>query len=180
MWYQKSRCKWLAHGDQNTKYFHAITKSRRKKHNIQELKDDISRLVTDQKELANLAKDFFQELYRAEPGMSNTCTFLPAIFPYRIDEHALRDWKTTTKEEIRKIVCGIGAYKAPGVDGFQAIFYQVQWEKVSGSIYNWVCDILKGNKSIKEVNKTLICLVPKVERPQNMSQFRPIGLCNVT
>lgn len=31
LWFQKSRCKWLAFGDKNSKYFHGITKIRRRK-----------------------------------------------------------------------------------------------------------------------------------------------------
>ncbi|KAA3481443.1 reverse transcriptase [Gossypium australe] len=39
--------------------------------------------------------------------------------------------------------------------------------------------ILNGQKEIGDINKTRIVLIPKVDNPKNMAQFRPISLCNV-
>lgn len=33
-------------------------------------------------------------------------------------------------------------------------------------------------EAIKEVNKTDICLIPKVDKPEFIAQFRLISLCN--
>lgn len=62
----------------------------------------------------------------------------------------------------------------------QAIFYQKYWNTVGKSIYNFVTDCFHNNKVPNKVNETLIVLIPKVENPANIKQFRPISLCDVS
>jgi len=42
-----------------------------------------------------------------------------------------------------------------------------------------VLDILKGAPLPEGLNDTFLTLIPKIAHPQQVSQFRPIGLCNV-
>lgn len=39
--------------------------------------------------------------------------------------------------------------------------------------------LLNGDDSPEEINKTFIVLIPKVQNPTSLSQYRPISLCNV-
>lgn len=39
-WHQRARCDWLALGDKNTHFFHMATKMKKKRRNIEMLKDD--------------------------------------------------------------------------------------------------------------------------------------------
>lgn len=41
-------------------------------------------------------------------------------------------------------------------------------------------DVWSNNNLIKQVNKTLLVLIAKVNKPDFISQFRPISLCNVS
>lgn len=69
--------------------------------------------------------------------------------------------------------------KSPGVDGFNAGFFQAHWSLVKDSVVNAVLSFLNGGEMPEEINKTLLVLIPKVANPQEMAQFRPISLCNV-
>lgn len=73
----------------------------------------------------------------------------------------------------------IGGLKAPGPDGFPAIFFQRNWEIVGSSVIQSVGDMWHNPDRIKAANSTLITLVPKVNHPERVAQFRPISLCNV-
>jgi len=46
-------------------------------------------------------------------------------------------------------------------------------------VCNVVLQVLRGNPLPRGLNDTFITLIPKVPNPQWVSQFRPIGLCNV-
>ncbi|KAA3487368.1 reverse transcriptase [Gossypium australe] len=39
--------------------------------------------------------------------------------------------------------------------------------------------VLNGRKEVEDINNTSIMLIPKVNDPDSMSQFRPISVCNV-
>lgn len=72
------------------------------------------------------------------------------------------------------------ALKAPGSDGFQALFYQKIWDLVAPNVHILGMDIFNGKELPEQINETHIALIPKIDHPELASQFRPIGLCNVS
>ena len=69
--------------------------------------------------------------------------------------------------------------KALGSDGMSAIFFQKYWDVVGNDITCMVLNVLNSEISIADVNRTNITLIPKINCPLKMSDFRPISLCNV-
>ena len=70
--------------------------------------------------------------------------------------------------------------KAPGPDGMFAVFYQNFWDIVGNDVVNMVLNVLNSDRSMADINKTYITLVPKINNPSRMTEFRPISLSNVT
>ena len=69
-------------------------------------------------------------------------------------------------------------YKAPGSDGFGASFFQDHWVVIRDLLCVAIKDFFRSGKLLKEVNHTLITLIPKVANPETTAQFRPINLSN--
>lgn len=84
-----------------------------------------------------------------------------------------------TRVEVENALKKMSPTKAPGVDGLPAIFYQQYWHVVGDDVVNSYLEILNGGKSVYSLNHTLISLIPKVGKPKQVTQFRPIALCNL-
>ena len=69
--------------------------------------------------------------------------------------------------------------KASGPDGMSLIFFQKYWDIVGLSVVNSVLQTLRTEVMHDDLNETFICLIPKVNCPQKITEFRPISLCNV-
>lgn len=85
-----------------------------------------------------------------------------------------------THQEIEAIVFQLGANKAPGPDGFSALFYQAAWKEVNKEICDMVRMFFANKAELQLLNDTNIVLIPKVDKPEGVSHFRPIGLCHVS
>lgn len=177
LWFQKSHSKWLLHSDRNSKFFHGITTVRRRRNNYDMLQDFDGNWVGDQVGLEAMVTNFYKKLFSEEGDREPSCIL--GAFP-SLSMQELEDLNMdVTKGDIFNVVNQMGAYKAPGPDGLQAIFVQSQWKVVGDSFCNMVLEIFREHAKVREVNQTLITLIPKVDQVCNIGDFRPISLCNV-
>jgi len=86
--------------------------------------------------------------------------------------------KPVTEKEIYDAVFQMDPHKAPGSDGFGASLYQDNWVVIRGLLCAAIKDFFRSGKLLKEVNHTLITLIPKVANPKITAQYRPISLYN--
>ncbi|XP_061342057.1 uncharacterized protein LOC133288347 [Gastrolobium bilobum] len=177
IWYLKSRGDWIKGGDRNTRYYHTCTLIRRKKNKIIKLQNHGGGWISGEEELIDLARNFFINLFTddlVEPGWSQTSCFWPAI---REDHKSLLSLDISL-EEVKKAFFQMAPLKTPGPDGYPALFYHKNWELIKEQVFNSMKFYLSKPEQIKEINQTLFTLIPKVDRPCFMKQFRPIALCN--
>ena len=84
-----------------------------------------------------------------------------------------------TPKEIESTLFLLQDLKAPGPNEFPIFFYKQLWPTVGKDIINAVSSFFRLGSMPREVNRTLIVLIPKVSNPSIVNHFRPINLCNV-
>jgi len=68
--------------------------------------------------------------------------------------------------------------KSPGPDGYNAFFFQKNWNVVSKKVTGAALSF-KAGRLLSEVNHTFVTLVPKTTTVSCLSDNRPISCCNV-
>lgn len=177
-WFQRARVNWLKQGDRNTSFFHNFATKRRKKNTIKGLLDANGNRQEDGAAMCNIVQTYFQELFNSEVGDP--------------DPHVLSDVQRSvtqemntgllapfTYEEVKKALFQIGDFKAPGPDGMHAVFYKRFWDLLGDDLVQEVLQAVNSAQIPEGWNDTTIVLIPKVNNPTLVSQFRPISLCNV-
>ncbi|KAL2237518.1 UNVERIFIED_CONTAM: hypothetical protein Sindi_0943500, partial [Sesamum indicum] len=82
-------------------------------------------------------------------------------------------------EDVKQAIFYIAEDKAPGRDVFSSGFFKAAWPVVGTEVTRAVLDFFTTGKLLKQVNTTLLALIPKVHTPMPVNDFRPISCCNV-
>jgi hypothetical protein len=67
-------------------------------------------------------------------------------------------------------------YKSPGPDGIKFGFYKDFWEDLRGDVMRFISEFHRNGKLSKGLNSTFIALIPKIDSPQRLNDFRSISL----
>jgi len=70
-------------------------------------------------------------------------------------------------------------WKASGPDDFPVGFYQQAYNCIGVNVCQSIKDFWHSLAQIASFNQIDICLIPKVDKPKFVTQFRTISLCNV-
>jgi len=81
-----------------------------------------------------------------------------------------------TEEEIREAVWSCDSTKSPDPDGFNFGFIKFCWDVIKKDVLSAVMDFTVSGKWPRGSNASFLCLIPKVENPQQLGEFRPISL----
>lgn len=84
-----------------------------------------------------------------------------------------------SNDEIERALFMMHPNKSRGPDGFTAGFYIRYWHLLKEVVCNAVRTFLEGGDMPEVVNSTVLVLIPKIKNPQDLTQYRPISLCNV-
>ncbi|GKE05481.1 hypothetical protein Tco_1397499 [Tanacetum coccineum] len=174
---QKAKVQWLNEGDKNSKYFHNVVKGRLNRNRISYMED-----LNGNAFHGNEVGEQFVHHFKNVLGLSskvNPIEDLVGLFsktlPVSEAEFMIR---SVSNDEIKKALLEIDGNKAPDPNGFSAQFCKDSWGVIGNEVCKAVSDFFKNSKHLKEINTTIISLVPKIATPSMVSDFHPIACCN--
>ena len=104
---------------------------------------------------------------------------LEAVQPSVLQEMNDQLLRPFSRDEVESAMNQMEPGTAPGSDGMPPLFYQSFWSLMGDEVCFAVLDCLNNCKIPDVINHTNITLIPKVKSPENITEFRPISLCNV-
>lgn len=146
---------WLCLGDQNSGYFHAVTRGRRAINKFSVIEDDQGKAFFEEDEIARvMISSYYSELFSSEraedPSLVNIVE--EALIPC-ISEASNQTLITIPSAlEIKKAVFDIHLGKAPGPDGFSACFFQSNWDAIGPTIVTEIQDFFVSGRMPANLN----------------------------
>ncbi|KAA3485636.1 reverse transcriptase [Gossypium australe] len=155
---------------------HATT--HRRANFITKLVADDGKEIVKETELQEAAKIFFEKLFSSD-GVADPKRILEGVDSCISPEMNEVLNSPFTADEILVALKGMGPLKAPGSDGFPALFFQKYWQIVGKDVLDFCLGVLNDGKEVVSANSTDIMLIPKTSHPTTLVNFRPISLCTV-
>ncbi|KAL0298052.1 UNVERIFIED_CONTAM: hypothetical protein Sangu_3165000 [Sesamum angustifolium] len=178
---QRAKLQWLKGGDQCSKIFFRRVATRRANKRVFQISDDAGNEQTDPTIISSIFVDFFQGLLGGD--RTDRAMDLRYLRPWArhilTDDEARDIIRPVTMDEVKTAFFDIEEDKAPGPDGFSSGFFKAAWPVVGGEVSNAIIDFFKTGRLLKQLNATLLTLIPKVRTPNSVAEFRPISCCNV-
>ena len=178
MWNQRSKSDWLRDGDQNSKYFHCRATDRNKRNFIGGLEDQYGNWVDDENRIGDLVVNFYSNLFTsANPTLFDEV--LHGVNPRVSQEMNDKLLQPFHASEVQIALKQMEANTAPSSDGLPPIFYKQFWAKIGDEVSSAVLAVLNSGIIPPNLNHTFITLIPKIQSPRRVTDFRPISLSNV-
>ncbi|XP_021757463.1 uncharacterized protein LOC110722503 [Chenopodium quinoa] len=180
-WRQRAKVKWDALGDFHSRLLFSLVQSQRRQNKICGLRDSSGVWQRDLEYIASIYFNFYKDLYSvSDYAYTQDSNWWDQLhLPYLSSAQQRLLMAPFSAQEIQSAIFGIDDNKSPGPNGFSSAFFKAHWADVGSSVVSAVQHFFAHGYMLKEWNRTFLVLLPKVENPELISQFRPIGLCNV-
>ncbi|KAL0291803.1 UNVERIFIED_CONTAM: hypothetical protein Sradi_7012500 [Sesamum radiatum] len=181
MLHQRAKLHWLKYGDQSSKIFFRKIKANRARQRICQITSSTGELLTETSMISNEFVTYYQGLLggtRAPRVLD--LSFLRTGLKHTItSEEALVLTSPIAPQEVKDAFFDISEDSAPGPDGYTSAFFKAAWPVIGGDVCAAVVEFFQTGRLLKQINATLLTLIPKVHLPSRVSDFRPIACCNV-
>ena len=179
----RARARWLACGEQSSKYFYRMEKRQFTTQCIYQLREN-GQEVSDMDEINGILHNFYEELYAGRENELENPEFQQFFdqrnIPQVTEEEIERLDGPITTQECKRALDQMANDKTPGPDGLTVEFYKTFWDDICHILimtYDWAFEA--GDLAYDQY-EGIIRLIPKAGRdPLDKKNWRPITLLNV-
>jgi hypothetical protein len=176
-WRQRANIRWVQLGDATTKFFHAHATIRMRANSIKQLQKSDGTFALSHKDKEQLLWEEFKQRL----GQSEHIRFgvTPSDFLERCEGLNLLE-TPFINEEIDQIIRSLPNDKSPGPDGFTNEFLKASWQVIREDMYSLCQSFYNNDVCLNSINNSFITLIPKVQQPVTVNDYRPISLLNTS
>ncbi|KAL0381925.1 UNVERIFIED_CONTAM: LINE-1 reverse transcriptase, partial [Sesamum latifolium] len=181
MLHQRAKIAWMKGGDQCSRIFFRKVAKRRSSKRVFQITDSGGQVLTEQQDVINEFVAYYQNLLGGEhrDRAIDLCYLRPWARHILSEAEGFTLVQPVTRSEIKHAVFDIDEVKALGPDGYSSGFFKVAWPVIGEEVTRAIAEFFRTGRLLKQVNSTLISLIPKVPTPTVVAKFRPISCCNV-
>ncbi|KAL3530646.1 hypothetical protein ACH5RR_009968 [Cinchona calisaya] len=152
--------------------------ARRRRNNISYLQDKDGNWCYNKVDIQREITNFYEHMFTSSHPIEfeDILRDIPTTITSIMNDQITKPFE---EEEIRKVIFSMHPNKAPGPDGMSPLFFMQFWDIVGKDVTQAIQSFFHSSFMLSALNETIISLIPKVEAPSNLSQYRPISLCNV-
>ena len=178
----RSRSKWIEQGEKSKSSFLGLEKARQASNCIKCLKDETGTTHHSDDAILNVARSVYEKLYQSNASTSDD---IDTYFKFLTTENLLSDEDSLHCEglvslnECTIVVKKMKGNKSPGLDGITIEFYQLFWPLLGNLLVEVFNESHEGGKLPESQRKSVISLIHKKDREDDIKNYRPISLTNV-
>ena len=168
---------WVKYGEESSAMFYNGLKLRGCRNPVHILKTDSGELLDSREDICREMLGFFQSLFHTYCNTRGADFSMLEGCRIAYDHHS-ELCRSISDSEIYAAFSGIGVKKSPGPDGFGSLFFTACWNVVKGDVCAAVRDFFRRGRLLRQTNATFVNLIPKIDNPLSVREFRPIACCN--
>ncbi|XP_056687304.1 uncharacterized protein [Spinacia oleracea] len=176
-WSQRMKEGWVAKGDCPSKILYSRVKKRRCG-----LTNMTGELKQGQEEIESIVVSNLKEVFLSDnlplPSQDIDQVLREIDLPQLSYAESTNLVRPFTSQEIRAAMFTMPTDKSSGPDGVSVEFFKHNWERVGSSVVDIIQHFISTGFMLKEWNRTLLVMIPKISSPEEFSHLRPISLCN--
>ncbi|KAL0444661.1 UNVERIFIED_CONTAM: hypothetical protein Slati_2188800 [Sesamum latifolium] len=160
---QRAKLAWMKGGDQCSRIFFRKVAKRRASKRIFQITNTAGQILTDQPDVINEFIAFYQALLGGErrARLIDLCYLRPWARHIINEDEAIQLTHRVTPDEVKQTVFDIAEDKAPGPDGYSSGFFKAAWPVIGKEVTQAILDFFTTGRLLKQVNATLLSLIPK-------------------